>query len=218
MKTSLFIVLFFFCFYSFGQSSSVKTIHFKILNGEGNYPSVIDTITINKKGNGLKESILNTPVIKDSFSINELEMGRYTIYGVAKNYFLYPIPIAVCSKCSDAHTIIGTVMKEGDGRNFSMIEISPSYSGGYQSLSKDFYKALSKKERKIIKSFKSDVTISFFVTKEKEVSDIVFSNYLTQEIKNIFIKGLTSAKNWLPALVNGRTMDDLYAIKSIDLL
>jgi hypothetical protein len=99
-----------------------------------------------------------------------------------------------------------------------MVETGPGYRGGSKALSKDFQKAISKKERKQLKSG-PDFTVRFFLTKQKSVSDVIITpTNLLQDIKSSIAKGLSQMKNWLPTIRNGAVVDDIFEVDKQELL
>jgi hypothetical protein len=93
-----------------------------------------------------------------------------------------------------------------------LVELSPTYSGGYKELSKDFQKNINEKETRKLKST-SNFTIQFIVTKQKAISDIsFFPDNLPVKIKEIVIKGLTNIERWNPGIRNGQVIDGLFSI------
>lgn len=174
------------------------------------FPSRFDTIYLTS-GNQIIKTYTEVIETNSNFKLTNVPIGKYRLKFVTPNYCVVPVTIVICDKCDNEFTF--SFLKLGSNCDFfEMVEVSPSYSGGYKELSKDFQKNISEKETDQLKSI-PNFTIQLFVTKQRTISDIsFFPDNLAQNIKDILIKGLTNIERWNPAVRNGLVVDDLFSI------
>lgn len=145
---------------SFAQNSGSLDILIRVRNVEDSSPASFDTIFLNSD---YKHTITFYTDIdkKDSiFKIPNIAPGKYWLKLFSSNFYISPLPITVCSKCTDQFEIFAHPLKDGESRmTFEMVEISPAYFGGYSALAQDFQRALSKRK----KSYSGRVQTSPFI-------------------------------------------------------
>jgi hypothetical protein len=173
-------------------------------------PSRFDTIYLTS-GNQIIKTYTEVIETNSIFKLTDVPIGKYRLKFVAPNYCVLPLTIVICSKC-DSEFAFSSFISSSNCGFFELVEVSPSYSGGYKELSKDFQKNINEKETHQLKST-PNFTIQFFVTKQKTISDIsFFPDNLPQKVKDIVIKGLTNIEKWNPAIRNGQVVDALFSI------
>ena len=173
-------------------------------------PSRFDTIYLTS-GNQIFKTYTEIIETNSIFKLTDVPIGKYRLKFVAPNYCVPPLTIVICGKC-DNEFAFSSFLSSSNCGFFQSVEVSPSYSGGYKELSKDFQKNISEKETDQLKST-PNFTIQFIVTKQKTISDIsFFPDNLPQRIKDIVIEGLTNIKRWNSAIMNGQIVDDLFSI------
>ena len=179
-------------------------------------PSRFDTIYLTS-GNQVIRTYTNVIETNSKFELTNVPIGKYWLKFVAPKYCLPPLTIVVCSKC-DNEFAFSSLTASSNCNFFQLVELSPTYSGGYKELSKDFQKNINEKETRKLKST-SNFTIQFIVTKQKAISDIsFFPDNLPGKMKEIVIKGLTNTERWNSAIRNGLVVDALFSIDKQTLL
>jgi hypothetical protein len=181
-------------------------------------PNVFDTVFLNRTFNQTSKIYTNIYSADSLFTVPNVPIGQHWLLFSVKSFCVWPVPIVVCTKCDNTFSFFTTAKKDNDDCNiFEMVEVSASYVGGNKAISKDFLGNLNKNEKKQLKSI-SDFKINFFVTKQREISDISFTPDSSQVLKDIVRKGLSAVTNWRPAIRNGIIADSEYALDKKTLL
>lgn len=219
MKFIFTVILFFVFSFSFSQSGPRFTIRLKQRIGEqGVYVSSIDTIYLTDEKHQCVRQLVNVPARDSVFEMDGIPVGKYQVHFFLKDQIITPFPVCVCSRCRNQYEFFARPIQKGDNRGyFTRIEVSPSYIGDVKSLSKDFQKALTREERRMVRSAPA-FTVSFFVTKEG-VSDVRFiPEDLAPELQKVILKGLTSLQKWMLGMLNGYEVDDEMELNKEQLL
>jgi hypothetical protein len=212
MRICFFLLSSFLTLSAIGQDAS--NISVKLVGwqpGGKPLPALIDTIHVNSLS-GQKIKTYTSVAGKDGvFIIPELSVGTYQLLFSALPFCITPVKIVVCSNCDNQFTITAFPKQPAENCNlFTMVEINATYEGGDKAIAKNFLKAIGKKNKQKLTTI-PDISIRFFLTKQRTISDIVFKPAVVdQDIKNIILKGLTSLKPWIPAIQNGLVADSEY--------
>jgi hypothetical protein len=147
------------------------------------------------------------------FKIAALPNGKYRIFPSSNGFMISPLTVSVCSKCEKNIEFVAfpsTVKFEN--QVFDNVEISPSYIGGNKAIASAIRKVLNESEIEKINTA-PNFYVHFFVTKEKEISDITISPVdLHAEVKKILEKAIAALTNWDAAIINGRKSDGEYTV------
>jgi hypothetical protein len=203
-----------------GQDTTRFTVKLKGWHGDSRkVPSHFDTVHLHSKLTRFDTIYTNISTTDSIFQLPDVPVGKYRLTFSAQQYCVTGLYIVVCSKCDNAFEFFSSPQRPGDNCNiFEMVEIGPGYRGGSKALSKDFQRALTKKERKQLKS-SPDFTAQFFLTRQRTVSDVVITpTNLPQGIQNSIVKGLTQMNNWMPTIRNGVIVDDIFELDKQALL
>lgn len=225
MKKLIQIFPFLFSIHSLSAQVFLKTAGFTITltawhKDSSQIPRILDTVFLNKNFE-IKNKIYTSISIADSsFIIPNVPLGKHLLLFSVQGYCIEPITITVCSECNNHFLFYSSPKKQDDDcKNiFERVEISPGYIGGDKSLSKDFIRAINKKQKKLLKA-SENFDIHFYVTKQGAISDLTFiPAELSQAVKNVVTKGIASMTRWKPAIVNGRIADEEVVLNKKDLL
>jgi hypothetical protein len=214
MQVILFIAALFFTSCLQAQNQNVLSLLFRLENKAAFIPASIDTIVLLNENKTEAKSITNARLHNNTYVMDSVKVGKYTLKISSPTLFVYPKPVVVCSRCENTFVLEVYPKKESEEGVFTMVEVMPSYAGSVKDLRNDFRNSLSKRERKKVKRSKEDFILYFFITKEKVISDLHFSKNISADVKAIFLKGLSALKNWSPAILNGIVIDEKYSLKS----
>lgn len=220
MKITLLSIACILTYFVNGQVDSGFTLKLTAWHGDGRMcPKRIDTVFLNRERNTAGRIYTNVNTRDSLFVIPNVQIGEYWLQFSDSKFSIFPIPIVVCSKCENMFLLFASPKKtQHDMNYFSMVEVSPGYYGDKKALSKDFQRQLSKAEKKKLRQ-SVDFTLNFYLTKEGIISDLSFiPSDLPAEIRAIITKGLTTVKNWSPAVRNGRLVDESYTLNKATLL
>ena len=205
-----------FCFLtnSHGQDSRLMTVTLKPAKNSLSV-SKFDTVYFKSGKSEVKKIYTNISTTDSILKLTDVAIGKYYVQFIATGFCLSWLDIAVCSKCDNQFQYWADI-KNPDGKPcsnyFTSVTEMPQYKGGNTSLANDFQKAINKSDKKNLKKT-SDFSLSFFVTKNKEVCDIFFSpNDLSDEIKAIVTKGIMKTTNWEIARQNGKPTDEIFTV------
>lgn len=196
----------------FGQDSSLKTVTLKQAKNSG-IVLYFDTISFQTDKKEIIRTFNNVEVTGSIVKLENIPSGKYNVSLSCKGISVSPIFMTVCTKCdSSFEYYASTEPNDGKGLNYIWVNEMPQYNGGNYALAKDFQNALSKSDREILMQA-SNVTITFFMTKNKEVCDIAFTpGDISKEISAIIAKGILMTKNWNNGKQNGMPSDEIFTI------
>jgi len=172
------------------------------------YPQLLDSVIFLSGDKKPIVSFANVPTEKGTFIVN-LSRGFYLIKLKAKGFkFRDSDCTTICSKCANK---VHLACFEENGFAFSTVWMSPYYR---KKINQDFKQSLTPKEIKNLQTVK-DFKISFFVLRDKSLSDITLeSKNISKKNQTIIFKGLNNLKNWNLATANGK--DSVDGFVSID--
>ena len=149
---------------------------------------------------------------ESNFTIPGLSVGKYRIFLSSDGFLISPLTVFVCSKCDKAIDFVAIPSKEKiENYFYDFVEIDPSYIGGTKALTNTFQNVLSRTEIQEIQKT-PDLTVRFFVTKNKEVSDVTYSQDLSIETMKILSKAFNTLKNWEVGICNGKKTDGEFSL------
>ena len=219
MRITLTLIAIILTVFVFGQDSTRFSLTLKCHQSNSKtLPLLLDTVYLNLTPQQTIKIYTNIHSSDSTFIIPDISVGKYRLKFFTNDYCISPISIIICSKCENNFVISASPKKPGGiCNNYTLVEVSPGYTGGWKALSKEFRKNLTKNERNLIKS-SADFKVHFYVTRQREICDISFSQDITRELKNILNKGLTEALHWQPAIQNGEIVDGELSLDKRDFL
>jgi len=194
---------------SAGQDTTFTILVKPLMQDPKQYPFRFDTVYLTSENQVIK-TYADISVDNSKFKLKDVPIGKYRLKFVAPNYCIVPLTVVICNGCEKVYSFSSFAYPTSNCNIYSLVEVYPTYIGGYKALSKDFQKNISEKELNQVQLAPS-FTIQFFVTKQGSISDIsIISDNLSDEIKKIIIKGLINTDKWNPAIRNGQTEDDIF--------
>ncbi|MBL7748340.1 MAG: hypothetical protein JNM19_12970 [Chitinophagaceae bacterium] len=173
-------------------------------------PSQVRLDSVLVKSGNRKEAIWysNASTSDSIFIIPGLALGKYRVFPSANGFMVFPQTVFVCSGCEKKIDFTAMLSKEKFANQiFDFVEISPSYIGGQKAMTSFFQRILSETEMQQI-SDTPDFSVHFFVTKEKEISDItIYPATIDPRTQAIVVKAINALSNWQVGISNGRKSD-----------
>ena len=203
MKIALGILAIILTLSSHAQDSHTFTARIK-----GNRPVNFDSIYLDIKPKQTVNKFAHISSSDSGFNLPGIPVAEYWLKFLSDQFCVTPLSIVVCTKCDNQFQFFAVPKTaESNCDIFTMVEISPSYTGGEKQLAKDFQRVISKKEKKKLKDA-PDFSLHFYLTKGKVISDIsVVPGTLPAEVTEIVAKGLNGISGWNPAVQNGVVVD-----------
>jgi hypothetical protein len=213
MKISLSLLMSLLVFLAYAQEKPNFTITLSGRANNGESLEVLDTVFLNSTFTKTDKIYTSIRTSDTSFVIADVSIGKHLLLFSTSSFCIFPLQIVVCSKCDNRFFFYATPRNQGDNCNvFESVELEVGYKDGNKGLARDFLSTLSHKEKRQLKE-SSDFSVHFYVTKTKTISDIsITSSSLSQELKNIILKGLMNARQWAPAILNGRVSDEEFVL------
>lgn len=196
----------------FGQDFAAKTVIIKRAKNSA-FVSSFDTVYFKSDKKEILKSFTKVITGDSVITFKNIQVGKYFVEFSCKEMIVSPIDIAVCSKCDNEFEYYASVKStDGKGLVWTWVNEMPMYEGGNLTLAKDFQNSLNKSDKRILRHT-PNFTISFFVTKNSEISDIAFTpDDLSKEIKAIIRKAILKTKHWKNAKQNGVPSDEIFTI------
>ena len=173
---------------------------------------MLDSVRVTPGKTYFFDSIYKKNKAESNFTISGLSVGKYRIFVSSDGFLISPLTVFVCSKCDKAIDFVAIPSKEKiENYFYDFVEIDPSYIGGTKALTNTFQNVLSRTEIQEIQKT-PDLTVRFFVTKNKEVSDVTYSQDLSIETMKILSKAFNTLKNWEVGICNGKKTDGEFSL------
>ena len=154
--------------------------------------------------------ILIIDKIKDSiFKINDLPVGKHTIFPFSKNFIIAPIPIIICTKCKTDIDFRALPNKdEFIGMIYDKVEIDAKFPGGDGAWRKYLERALQGVNPADEGAPEGTFTtlVQFVVDKEGNISDVKALTNHGFGMEEAAIRVIKKGPNWTPAVQNGRAV------------
>lgn len=174
--------------------------------------SSVDTVYFKSPANEKKRIYFNISAADSVLKLDYVPIGKYLVEFISNGFYISPIQIVVCSKCSKEFEYFAAKKDMEKAGVFTWVEEMPRYKGGNLSLAKDFQQSLNKRDKKVLLQ-SANFSISFFVTKGNQISDITFSSAdVSKQVKSIVWNGIMQAKSWEGGKLNGRPCDNVFTI------